>query len=184
MIGGVGIIPKLKKPMDHRLKKENSIIIVIGKTFGHLEQSVFFEEIYSIFDGQPPEINLKNEKNNGESVLEIINKNLVNSVHDVSSGGLIVALAEMSIGSSFGLKINKPKKLTNMIKYFFGEDQSRYILEIDREKIKKVEDILKNNNIFFEEIGKTQKDFFEIEGEFKLDTKKLYKINNQWYNTY
>ena len=184
VIGGVGIIPKLKKPMDHRLKKENSIIIVIGKTFGHLEQSVFFEEIYSIFDGQPPEINLKNEKNNGESVLEIINKNLVNSVHDVSSGGLIVALAEMSIGSSFGLKINKPKKLTNMIKYFFGEDQSRYILEIDREKIKKVEDILKNNNIFFEEIGKTQKDFFEIEGEFKLDTKKLYKINNQWYNTY
>ncbi len=184
VIGGVGIIANLKKPMNHKLKKDNSVIIVIGKTFGHLEQSVFFEEIYSITDGQPPEVNLKNEKNNGETVLEVINKNLVNSVHDISSGGLIVALAEMSIGSDFGLKIYKPKKLTNMIKYLFGEDQGRYILEIDKDKFKKVEDILKNNNIFYEQIGVTQKDFFEIDGEFKIDIKKLFKINNQWYNNY
>ncbi len=184
VIGGVGIIPKLRKTMSHNLKKENSEIIVIGKTFGHLEQSVFFEEIYSIFDGQPPEINLINEKNNGESVLEIINKDLVNSVHDISSGGLIVALAEMSIGSNFSIKIKRPEKLTNLIKYFFGEDQGRYILEVDKEKMVKVENILKNNNIFYEFIGSTQKDFFEIENEFKIDIKKLYKINNQWYNTF
>ncbi len=184
VIGGVGIIPKLRKTMSHNLKKENSEIIVIGKTFGHLEQSVFFEEIYSIIDGQPPEINLINEKNNGESVLEIINKDLVNSVHDISSGGLIVALAEMSIGSNFSIKIKRPEKLTNLIKYFFGEDQGRYILEVDKEKMVKVENILKNNNIFYEFIGSTQKDFFEIENEFKIDIKKLYKINNQWYNTF
>ncbi len=184
VIGGVGLISNLKKPMNHKLKKDNSIVIVIGKTFGHLEQSAFLEEVYSITDGQPPEINLKNEKNNGEAVLEIIKKDLVNSVHDISSGGLIVALAEMSIGSNFGLKIYKPKKLTKLIKYLFGEDQGRYILEIDKEKLKKVEEILKNNNIFYEQIGLTQKDFFEIEDEFKIDIKKLYKINNQWYNNF
>ncbi len=184
VIGGVGIIPKLKKIMSHNLKKNNSKIILIGKTFGHLEQSVFFEQIFSIYEGQPPEVNLTNEKNNGESVLEIINKDLVNSVHDISSGGLIVALAEMSIGSDYGLKINKPKKLTNSIEYFFGEDQGRYLLEIDNEKMSKVENILENNNIYYEIIGSTQKDFFEVEGELKIDTKKLYKINNQWYNNY
>ena len=100
--------------MNHNFKKDNSVIITIGKTFGHLEQSVFLEEIHSIVDGQPPEINLINEKNNGESVLEIIKKDLVNSVHDISNGGLIVALAEMSIGSNYGVKINKPKNLTNL----------------------------------------------------------------------
>ncbi|MDC3127359.1 phosphoribosylformylglycinamidine synthase subunit PurL [Candidatus Pelagibacter bacterium] len=184
VIGGVGIISNLKKPMNHKLKKDNSIVIIIGKTFGHLEQSAFLEEVYSITDGQPPEVNLKNEKNNGEAVLEIIKKDLVNSVHDISSGGLIVALAEMSIGSNFGLKIYKPKKLTKLIKYLFGEDQGRYILEIDKEKLKKVEEILKNNNIFYEQIGLTQKDFFEVEDEFKIDIKKLHKINNQWYNNY
>ncbi len=184
VIGGVGIIPKLKKPMDHKFKKNDNSILVIGKTFGHLEQSVFLEEIYSINDGQPPEVNLKNEKNNGETVLEIINKDLARSVHDISNGGLIVALAEMSMGSDLGVKIDKPKRLTNLIKYLFGEDQGRYIIEIDQEKLKKVEDILKNNNIFYEQIGVTQKDFFEVDGEFKIDIKKLYKINNQWYNKY
>ena len=184
VIGGIGLIQKLKKTMDHQFKKENSDILVVGKTFGHLEQSVLFEEVYSITDGRPPEINLHNEKNNGENVLEIIKNNLANSVHDISNGGLLIALAEMSIGSNYGAKINKPKKLTNLFEYFFGEDQSRYILEIDKNHIQKVEKILKNNNVFYENIGSTQKDYFEIEKEMKINIKELYKINNQWYNNY
>ncbi len=184
VIGGIGLVQKLKKPMSHQFKKLNNNIFLIGKTFGHLEQSVFLEEIYSITDGPPPEINLTNEKNNGQSVLEIINKNLAESVHDVSSGGLLVALAEMSMASDCGVLINKPKKLMNLFKYFFGEDQSRYILEIDKENSNKVEKILKNNNIFYENIGVTQKDYFEIEKEMKISVKDLYKTNNQWYNNY
>ena len=184
VIGGVGLIEKLKKPIDHKFKKDKSIIIVVGKTFGHLEQSAFYEEVYALNEGQPPEINLINEKNNGQCILEIIKKDLTYSVHDVSSGGILVALTEMSIDTNYGVLINKPRKLTNLFKYFFGEDQSRYIIEIDRENLEKVEKILKNNNIFYENIGTTQKNYFEIIGEMRLGIKDLYKINNQWYNNY
>jgi phosphoribosylformylglycinamidine synthase len=184
VIGGVGLIQKFENLVNHKFKKENSLILLIGKTFGHLEQSAFLEEVHSVFEGQPPEINLANEKNNGESVLEIIKSNLANSVHDVSSGGLIITLAEMSMGSNYGIKINKPKKLTNLFKYFFGEDQSRYVLEIDKNNLQKAEKILKKNNVFYEDIGFTQKDYFEIQKEIKIDIKELYKINNQWYNNY
>ena len=184
VIGGVGLIHKLEKPMNHKILKNDSIIFLIGKTFGHLEQSAFFEEVYSILDGQPPEVNLANEKNNGETILKLIKNDLVNSVHDVSSGGLIVALAEMCMGSGYGIKMNKPKKLTNLFKYFFGEDQSRYTVEVDKNNTDKVEEILKDSNIFYENIGTTQKDFFEIQDELKIDIKELYKINNQWYNNY
>ncbi len=184
VIGGVGLINQLKKTISHQFKKDKSHLLLIGKTFGHLEQSAFYEEIFSIFEGSPPEVNLVNEKNNGESILEIIKNGLVNSVHDVSSGGLLVALAEMSLNSHFGARINKPKELTNIFKYFFGEDQSRYIIEIDEKNIIKVEKIFKNNNIFFENIGFTQKNFFEINDLMKIDIKDLYKINNQWYNNY
>ena len=184
VIGGVGLIQKLKKPVTHLIKKENSSVVLIGKTFGHLEQSVFLEEVYSIINGRPPEVNLVNEKNNGETILEIIQNDLVNSVHDVSGGGLILALAEMCIGTHYGVKIYKPKKLTNQFKYFFGEDQSRYILEVDNNNMIKVEEILGKNNIFYENIGITQKDYFEIVDEMKIDIKELYKINNQWYNNY
>ena len=68
------------------------------------------KENYSIYEGNPPEVNLVNEKNNGENVLKLINDNLVHSVHDVSNGGLILALSEMIIGSNYGAKIQKPKK--------------------------------------------------------------------------
>ena len=90
----------------------------------------------------------------------------------------------MTIGSEHGVKINKPKKLSNLYQYFFGEDQSRYILEIDKKNLEKTEKILKNNNVFYEIIGVTQKDFFEVDGELKIDTKKLYNLNNKWYNNY
>ena len=106
------------------------------------------------------------------------------SVHDISSGGLLVGLAEMSLGSNFGIKVNKPSKLTNLIEYFFGEDQSRYILEIDKELEEKVKKILKNNNVFYEKIGFTQRDYFEIDKEMKINIKELIKINNQWYKNY
>ena len=66
----------------------------------------------------PPDINLLNEKNNGENVLKLIQDNLVLSSHDISNGGLIVALSEMAISSNYGVKIQKPKKLTNRERHF------------------------------------------------------------------
>ena len=160
------------------------MLILIGKTFGHLEQSCFLKENYSIKEGMPPEINLLNEKNNGECLLKLINKDLILSSHDISSGGLIVALSEMSLKSEYGAKILKPKKLTNKFEYFFGEDQARYVIEIDATNYPSVEKIFKEDNIFFENIGFTQKEYFEIDGELKINNKDLFKINNQWYNNY
>ena len=184
VIGGVGLIEKLSQPLSHNFKKNNSLLILIGKTFGHLEQSCYLKENFAVEDGKPPKINFINEKNNGEIVLKLIKGNFVLSSHDISSGGLLVALSEMSIGSKLGAKINKPKKLVNLTEYFFGEDQSRYILEIHENSLPDVDKILKKNNIYYENIGITQDNYFEIEGEMKIDINDLFKINNQWYNNY
>src|SRR5210317_910818 len=184
VIGGVGLINNVKNKMNHSLKKENNLIIIIGKAFGHLSQSTFYEEIYSLTEGPPPDVNLSNEKNNGLTVLKLINDKLVVSVHDISSGGLIVALTEMSIASQYGLKINKPKTLSNLMEYFFGEDQGRYLIEIEPDNLEKVQKILDKNNVFNEVIASVQKDNFEITGELKINIKELSKINNKWYNNY
>jgi phosphoribosylformylglycinamidine synthase len=184
VIGGVGLIKKLSKPLSLNFKKDKSNLILIGKTFGHLEQSCFLRENYSIAEGMPPEINLLNEKNNGEILLKLIDNKLVLSTHDVSNGGLITALSEMSIGSQYGARIFKPKKLTNLFEYFFGEDQARYIIEIEKNNLNKVEKMLKDDNIYYENIGLTQKEFFEIEKELKININDLFKINNEWYSNY
>ncbi len=184
VIGGVGLIKKLFKPLGHSFKKDKSKLILIGKTFGHLEQSCFLKENYSINKGMPPEINLLNEKNNGENLLKLIDKNLILSSHDVSNGGLLVTVSEMIFNSNYGAKLHKPKKLTSLCEYFFGEDQARYVVEIDENNYSKAEKILKDNNIYYEMIGNTQKDYLEIDGELKISTKDLFKVNNKWYNNY
>ena len=72
VIGGVGLIEKLSNTINHKFKKTNSVIFLIGKTFGHLGQSCFLKENYSLKEGSPPSINLLNEKNNGEAILKLI----------------------------------------------------------------------------------------------------------------
>ena len=184
VIGGIGIFDNLNRIIDMKTKKTGNIIIVVGKTFGHLTRSSFLKEIYSINDGSPPEINLTNEKNNGLSVLNLIKNNLVLSCHDVSSGGILVALAEMSIASMLGLKINKPKKFSDLNEYFFAEDQGRYLLEIEKNNLEKIEKMLKKDNTFYEVVAEVQNDIFEIDKTLSIKTEELYKCNNQWFNKF
>ena len=106
------------------------------------------------------------------------------SVHDISNGGLILALAEMSMSSDLGVKINKPQSLTNLMEYFFGEDQGRYLIELEPSQLEKTKKILEDNNIHNETVGTVQKDIFEIPGELKIKVNELQKINNQWYNNF
>ena len=184
VIGGIGIFENLKKIINMKSKKVGNLIIIIGKTLGHMEQTTFMRDIYSINEGCPPEVNLVNEKNNGLAVSKLINDNLISSCHDVSSGGIIVALAEMSMASMLGLKIVKPKKFKDLNEYFYAEDQGRYLLEIERNNLKKIEDILKKNNIFFEIIAEVQNDIFEVDKTFSIKTKELFDYSNKWFKNF
>ncbi len=184
VIGGIGVIDNLKRIVNIKTKKPGNLIMILGKTIGHIDQSTFLQENYSINDGPPPEINLINEKNNGLAVLKLIKDNLILSAHDVSSGGMLVSLAEMSISSGLGLKIFKPKKFKNSFEYFFGEDQGRYLIEISKNNLKNIEIFLKKRNVFFEIVAEVQNDTFEIEKIFNLKIKDLQNYNNQWYTKY
>ena len=75
-------------------KEVDNLVLVIGKTEGHIDQSLFARNILDEKNGPPPEVNLFNEKNNGETLLKLIDNNLIKSAHDVSLGGIITALAK------------------------------------------------------------------------------------------
>ena len=117
------------------LKETGDILLVIGKTEGHLDQSLFSRDILNEKNGPPPEINLFNEKNNGETILKLIDKNFIRAAHDVSLGGIITALSKMCIKGKKGATLKKPNYLINQFEYLFGEDQGRYIVEIDKNNL-------------------------------------------------
>ena len=183
-IGGVGLIQDLNFMMTQNLKEVESYILVVGKTSGHLYQSEFFREVLNIKDGPPPGINLFNEKNNGLLILKLISKKLVNSVHDISSGGMLIALSEMCIAGKIGAKIKIPSNNMDPHEYFFGEDQSRYLIEINEKNKGEVTKLMDKNGVYYEIVGKTQKDSLDLDNEFSIKLSDLSELNSFWFKNY
>ena len=182
-IGGVGLIMDVNKSINYALKSNDSILIIIGKTKGHIYQSALCHDILHLKKGPPPSIILDDEKKNSFVVRELINQNLVNAVHDISNGGIALALAEMCIAGKIGAKINTNRAFEDRIKFLFGEDQSRYIIEVNRNNLEQVKILLAQNKIDHLEIGHTQKESLEID-EIKISIENMIELNNKWFVDY
>ena len=114
----------------------------------------------------------------------MIEENLVKSAHDVSLGGIITALSKMSIRGNKGFKLDKLKILMNKFEYFFGEDQGRYILEISKDDLKKVETILKENSVHCDNLGIVTSKEIIIDNEPILSVDELIQSNTKWLKEY
>ena len=183
-IGGVGLIKDYKKMITMDLKKIDNIILIIGKTEGHLNQSIFAREILGEKNGPPPEINLFNEKNNGETLLKLINKGFIKSAHDVSLGGIITALSKMCIKGNKGVTIKKPNYLINQFEFFFGEDQGRYIIEIEKDNFSNVTKILEKNSVHYDDLGIINENSLIIDEKSKVSIDEITKSHINWLTEY
>ena len=183
-IGGVGLIKDYKKMISMGLTKIDNLVLIIGKTEGHIDQSIFAKNILNQKKGPPPEINLFNEKNNGETLLQLISDGFIKSAHDISVGGILVAIVEMSISGNKGINIKKPENLVNYFEYFFGEDQGRYLIEIERNDLNEVKSVLDKNSVYFSEIGIIQEKNIILKDKLNVTIDELIKSNKTWLTNY
>ena len=183
-IGGVGLINDYKKMITMDFKNEGNLVLVLGKTEGHLDQSIFAKEILNEKKGPPPNVNLFNEKNIGETILKLIEKNLIETCHDISIGGILIAISKMCIKGKKGIKINPLKSLINEFEYFFGEDQGRYIVEISKTNMKKVSEILNNNSVHYDELGFVDEKMLSFKSDIKLPIEELSNAHTYWLKKY
>ena len=135
-------------------------------------------------NGPPPEVNLFNEKNNGESLLDLIEKNYIKSAHDVSLGGIIIAISKMCIKGNKGIQLKKSKNLMSEIEYFFAEDQGRYIVEINPKNLKEVSKILNKNSVHYEELGIIVEKDIIINQNTKVTIDELKSYNTNWLTNF
>jgi phosphoribosylformylglycinamidine synthase II len=183
-IGGVGLIKDYQKMITIDLKEVDNIVLVIGKTEGHIDQSVFARNILDEKNGPPPEVNLFNEKNNGETVLKLIDAGLIKSAHDVSLGGILTAISKMCIKGNKGINLKKPKYLIGDIEYFFSEDQGRYLIEVTKKDLKKVTNVLDKNAVHYDELGVINENQLYINEKSKITIDELKSSNTSWLNNY
>jgi phosphoribosylformylglycinamidine synthase subunit PurL len=128
-IGGVGLIDDWEKAATIAFKGAGDEICIIGNGGSQLGQSLWLREICGREDGPPPLVDLEIERRNGEFVRDLIAQGLVTAVHDVSDGGLAVALAEMALAGNIGaeatVEVRGPHGLAGDA---FGEEQGAYVV--------------------------------------------------------
>jgi phosphoribosylformylglycinamidine synthase subunit PurL len=122
-IGAIGLLADWSKSATIAFKAEREAIFVIGDTRGHLGQSLWLRELHGREEGPPPPVDLAAEKKAGDLVRKLISQGRVTAVHDISDGGLLVAIAEMALAGGIGASVNTLNAARG-----FGEDQGRYVV--------------------------------------------------------
>ena len=128
-IGGVGMLDDFSKSATLAFKNEGETILLIGGAPGWLGQSLYLRDVCGREEGAPPPVDLAAERRHGDFVRGLIAAGQATAVHDLSDGGLLVALAEMAMASGIGAEL---EVLSGHLPhaFWFGEDQGRYLVTV------------------------------------------------------
>ena len=183
VIGGVGLLESLDHFSTPNFKRVNDNIIILGDTKGYLCQSVFAYEIFSDSQGLPPKVDLILEKKTGDLVRNLVTNIKIDTVHDISDGGLLIALTEMSISGEIGFQLNIDKSNLNY-SFLFGEDQGRYIISVEDKNLNDAIEYIKKSNISYLNIGKTNGKKIKIDRDNEIDIEELRDLYENWFKSY
>jgi phosphoribosylformylglycinamidine synthase II len=128
-IGGVGLLKDASRSVSLSFKSEGDAILLLGETKGHIGQSIALRELAGLEDGPPPPVDLAAERRHGDFVRALIAEGKLTACHDLSDGGLLVAVAEMAMAGRIGAGLELPGEAkATPLAWLFGEDQSRYLV--------------------------------------------------------
>jgi len=185
MVGMVGIIEDADKHVTQEFKNQGDIIVLLGENRGDLSGSEYLYLIHGLKKGNP-QINIEQEKLLHDTVLSAIDSGIVNSAHDLSEGGLAVALSESAISDSnkmLGASIELKKDGMRADEVLFGEAPSRIVVTLNKTNLLKLQDIARKNSIPCQAIGTVEGNSLniKIDGAVTINA-PISKLNEAWRN--
>ncbi|MEO5494729.1 MAG: phosphoribosylformylglycinamidine synthase subunit PurL [Sphingomonas sp.] len=163
-IGGVGLLDNWTNSATIGFKQLGEAIFAVGERDGHLGQSIWLREVHGREEGPPPPVDLRAERRTGEFIRACISKGAISACHDISDGGLAVALAEMALASGIGAMINEAQPF-GVAESFFGEDQGLYLVTVPDDHLAEFLADASQADVPADPIGRTIKDrlIFELD---------------------
>lgn len=183
-IGGVGVLPDFTQSATLAFKAEGEAILLIGETTGWLGQSVYLRDICGREEGAPPPVDLIEERENGDVVRALIQDRSATAVHDVSDGGLLVAITEMAMASGIGAKLDAAPEDTESHAFWFGEDQARYVMTVKAADADRIMRNIQGASIPVYRLGTTGGDTIAIAGERPVTVAALNETFEGWLPAY
>jgi phosphoribosylformylglycinamidine synthase II len=183
-IGGVGVLDDFSASVAIAPKADGEDIFVVGETKGWLGQSLWLRDVCGREEGAPPPVDLTQERRHGEFVRAMIAEGLISACHDVSDGGLLVALAEMAIASGRGLTVEPLDHEVPAHAFWFGEDQARYVVTINAADRDRLVTHAAGAGVTLTRLGATGGDSLTVPGEEPILVKDLSETFESWLPAY
>ena len=181
LIGVVGLVEHPEHETTQHWKQAGDVILLLGETEEELGASALQQFMTGSIFGMPPALDLEKEKNLQEAVLEAIRQNLIASAHDLSQGGLVMALLTSCKGE-LGVHVDWESGIRDDLA-LFSESQSRILLSTVPQNLLMLEKLMQSRNIPFERVGVVMPGRFDIalNGKFLIQ-EELPELQQLWEN--
>ena len=183
-IAGVGLIDDWARMARIGFAAEGEAIVLVGapaRWGTHLGQSAYMRELFGRNDGPPPPVDLAHERKAGDFVRALIRDGLATACHDLSDGGLAVALAEMAMAAGIGATVNRPDG-ADPAATFFGEDQGRYLVTLSRADVERfLEEIAPGSGVSAVWIGTTGGPSLKLGEARAISVAELKAAHEGWF---
>jgi phosphoribosylformylglycinamidine synthase len=164
-IGMVGVLNSVDDKMTLGFKQSGDLIYLIGQSRSDIHSSEYLHKYIGVEFSPAPHFDLDEEHAFQQVILQLISAKRVNSVHDISEGGLFITLLESGFVGSLGFKVAQQNRAVRSDAYWFGEAQSRAVVSVTKENQSDFEAYLASTGIAHELLGTTEGKEVEVNGE-------------------
>ncbi|OYU46937.1 MAG: phosphoribosylformylglycinamidine synthase II [Rhizobiales bacterium PAR1] len=179
-IGGVGLLEDVTQHATLAFKKLGDAILLLGETKGWLGASSYLATVCGREEGAPPPVDLDIEYQHGLIIRNLIRTGKVSAVHDLSDGGLGVALAEMAMAGNLGASIQDFDPELPKHALWFGEDQARYVVTCTGKDAAEIEHHLTEAGVYAKFIGVVGGKTLELPGEDPISLDEMRNAHEGW----
>ena len=179
VIGVLGVIQDVRKRIPSSFQSADEVIVLLGITNEDLAGSEW-AHLHGHLGGIPPRANLPHEARLANLMLDIAKYDIATAAHDLSEGGLAIALAEMALRKKIGATV----RLLNHADPFialFSESPGRILITTTRDRVDQLINTAKFHRVKAKEIGTTGGDHFEVDGQFVIDLTVLKSAHEETF---
>jgi phosphoribosylformylglycinamidine synthase len=180
-IAGVGLLPDWSKMARIGGMQDGDELIMIGVDGSHLGQSIYLRDVLGSSEGPPPIVDLTAERRHGDFVRGMIRNGHVTACHDLSSGGLVLALAEMAMAATKGISVTLSDQRGPAHALLFGEDQARYIIAVPADLADFLGASAESAGVPFRRLGSVGGDRLLVDDLVSIAVVDLVNASESWF---